>query len=313
MNVAVVVTARNEEHTIGKLLHALAAQTHQPDEIILVDGGSTDDTGAVAQAYREQLPKLRVLIAPGSNISQGRNYGIANSDCTVIAVTDAGCVPAPNWLERIVAPLDREAGLGMVSGLTVPSETNHVQACIGRCTLSFTINIGNILFHPTARNLAFRRDVWEQAAGFPEHLEFGEDAAFIINAVEKGAHLHLESEAVVRWEPRRNYWEVIRQFYNYADGLAQAGLSRTFHLRTLLQSISGIVCAALALLLRHWLPLIPLSVLACAYLWRKAHQGCFDIPSWRTYYRIPAILLVIHLGTMAGMVHGNWVRLMKPR
>jgi glycosyltransferase involved in cell wall biosynthesis len=44
---SVVVTVRNEAHSIGDLLAALADQTVRPREIVIVDGGSTDETVAV--------------------------------------------------------------------------------------------------------------------------------------------------------------------------------------------------------------------------------------------------------------------------
>jgi glycosyltransferase involved in cell wall biosynthesis len=336
MKVAVVATMRNEAHTIRDLLKAIAAQSRVPDEVILVDGGSTDDTVAVARAYAEQppvlshlglcakgangadrteasrpaaLPALQLLQAPGSNIAQGRNHGIAAATSPIIAITDAGCAPAPDWLAWMSEPLERDPGLGLVQGVVLPQPSNHLEACIARCSLAFRVRIGETAFFPTARTLAFRHDAWAQVGGFPEHLDFGEDAAFIVAVAATGAQVHVEPKAVVHWRPRGSYWEVVQQFYHYADGLAQAGLSRTFHLRTIAQSVGSVLCISLGILLRHWLPWTLLLLLAGLYLWRKARQGCFDVPSWRTYCRVPLVLLAIHLGTMAGIIHGNWLRL----
>jgi glycosyltransferase involved in cell wall biosynthesis len=306
--VAVVVTMRNEEQTIGTLLEALAAQTRAADEVILVDGGSTDGTVAAARAHAPQLSTLQLLEAPGSNIARGRNHGIEAAKSPIIAVTDAGCVPAPDWLARIASPLEFDPELGLVQGVVVPQPASHLEACIGRCSLAFRVTIGNATFNPTARALAFRRDVWAKVCGFPEYPDFFEDAAFIVVVGATGTRLHLEPSAVVHWRPRRNYREVVQQFYHYADGLAQGGLSRTFHLRTIAQSVGGLACVSLGILLRHWLPWTMLVLLAGSYVWRKSVQGCFNIPSWRTYYRVPLVLLAIHLGTMAGVIHGNWLR-----
>ncbi len=148
-----------------------------------------------------------------------------------------------------------------------------------------------------------------RVGGFPEYLDFGEDAAFIVAVAAAGSRLEVSPQAVVRWRPRGNYREVMRQFYHYADGLGQAGLSRSFHLNTVVQSAGGVACAALGLVFHSWLAWAFVLLLAGSYLLRKARQGCFDIPSWRTYYRVPLVLLAIHVGTMAGIVHGNWRRL----
>ena len=316
MRVAVVVTMRNEAHTIRDLLEALATQTRAPDEVILVDGGSTDGTATVAGAHVDRLLAsrsagllvLRLLEAPGSNIAQGRNCGIAAAESPIIAITDAGCVPATDWLARMSAPLERDPGLSLVQGVVLSQPANHLAACIGRCSLAFQVRMGEVELHPTARALAFRSDVWAQVGGFPEHLDFGEDAAFIIAVAATGTRVHVDAQAVVHWRPRSSYGEVVLQFYHYADGLAEGGLSRSFHLRTIAQSVGGMLCISLGILLQHWLPWLVLLLLAGSYLWRKARQGCFDIPSWRTYYRVPLVLLAIHLGTMAGIVHGNGLR-----
>jgi uncharacterized membrane protein len=53
--------------------------------------------------------------------------------------------------------------------------------------------------------------------------------------------------------------------------------------------------------------------LAALYVLRKVREGCFSIPTWRTFYRVPLVLLAIHGGTLAGIAHGNVVRLLKLR
>ncbi|MGQ9593265.1 MAG: glycosyltransferase, partial [Anaerolineae bacterium] len=87
MRVSVVATVKDEGQSIRGLLDSLAAQTRPPDEVVLVDGGSQDDTVAQIQGYADRLP-LRVLVEPGANISRGRNLAIAAATGEVIA--DAG-------------------------------------------------------------------------------------------------------------------------------------------------------------------------------------------------------------------------------
>ena len=307
MTAAVVVTTRNEAATVDALLDAVAALEPAPDEVVLVDGGSTDGTAAAARRHVARLPALRVLEAPGSNISRGRNVGIAATRSDVIAVTDAGCVPDRDWLARLLVPFGDDGTVGVVQGVTRPDAQSHLEACIGRCSLAFAAWIGGQPVYPTARTLAFRRTVWAEVGGFPEDLPFGEDAAFVVRAA-RVARLHVEPRAVVGWRPRRTYGEVVRQFYHYADGLARAGLSGSFHVRTALQSLGGVALLLTGLALRRAWPLVLLAVLAGSYLARKARQGCFAVPTWRTLYRVPLVLLAIHAGTMAGMLHGQWRR-----
>jgi glycosyltransferase involved in cell wall biosynthesis len=309
MKVAVGLTMLNEAEAIGGLLDALAHQSRTPDEIVLVDAGSTDGTVAVVERYRGRLPVLRLLEVPGCNRARGRNEAIRTATAPLLALTDAGCIPEPDWVERMVAPLAQDDALTLVTGVAVPDARTHLEACIGRCALSYRLVVGGVPIHPGGRALAFRRELWAMVGGFPEAYDVCDDTAFILTATRAGARIHLEPRALVRWRPRRTYGQVIRQFYAYAEDSAWAGLSRTVHRKTIAQSVGGLGCVLLGLATRHWLPWAGLVGLAGAYLGRKARQGCFDLPSWRTYYRVPLVLLAIHVGTMAGIAHGHWRRL----
>jgi glycosyltransferase involved in cell wall biosynthesis len=70
-SVSVIATVLNEGDAIRRLLDSLLTQTHPADEIIVVDGGSQDNTVANLRAYQDRLP-LRILVEPGCNISHRR-------------------------------------------------------------------------------------------------------------------------------------------------------------------------------------------------------------------------------------------------
>ena len=63
MKVSVIATVLNEGPAIRRLLDSLVAQTRAPDEVVIVDGGSSDDTVSILRGYADQgrLP-LRVLV-----------------------------------------------------------------------------------------------------------------------------------------------------------------------------------------------------------------------------------------------------------
>jgi len=116
--VSVVATVYNEGAAIDDLLATLAGQTRPPDEVVIVDGGSTDDTVARLRAAEAEgaLP-LRVLEQPGANISEGRNVAIAAARGPIIACADAGVRLDPDWLAALLGPFAQADPPAVVLGL----------------------------------------------------------------------------------------------------------------------------------------------------------------------------------------------------
>src|SRR6266576_3934199 len=108
MKVSLVATVRNAEPFVREFLESVRAQTRQPDEVVIVDGGSTDGT---AEILRDA--DVTLIEEPGANIARGRNVGIGAATHDVIAVSDADCVLASDWLERLLVPLERGADVSM--------------------------------------------------------------------------------------------------------------------------------------------------------------------------------------------------------
>src|SRR4051794_24489071 len=98
--ISVVVTVRDDSDELAALLSTLPGQSRRPDEVIIVDGSpDSNGTASVLQRWQQQgdLP-LKVIQAPGTNISEGRNIGVRAARHERIACTDAGCRPGEGWL-----------------------------------------------------------------------------------------------------------------------------------------------------------------------------------------------------------------------
>ena len=108
MRVSVIATVKNEESSIAGLLDSLLAQTRAPDEVVLADGGSTDRTREIAASYARRGLPLRIVDAPGSNISQGRNLAIRGRHAATSSPrVDAGVRLDAGWLAELTAPWER--------------------------------------------------------------------------------------------------------------------------------------------------------------------------------------------------------------
>ena len=72
------------------MIDTIKEQSYQPAEIILVDGGSTDNTVALAKQLTAGKPAFRIIEAGRAMPGKGRNIGAATANCAWIAFTDAG-------------------------------------------------------------------------------------------------------------------------------------------------------------------------------------------------------------------------------
>ncbi len=262
--VAVIATVLNERDGIQPLLDAFLAQTRVPDEIVVVDGGSTDGTIEVLQRYAQAHPMLKLHVENGVNIARGRNIAIHRSSCSIIAVTDGGCHPAPNWLEELVRPLLNDPGYGAVTGARRIVGVSRFEEFAG--LLSTSVNAANEadrMFH--GRNSAFRKSVWVQVGGYPEWLYTAEDTLFARRAKALGCRVALAEGAVVSWRPRPNLRKLCKQYYLYGRGTGRIGLTdiRTvaYHLRNHALWMLPLVLAPFL----PWLLLFSMAVLAFMY------------------------------------------------
>lgn len=97
-SVSVVIPAFNEEAAIRECLDALALQTVQPCEVLVVDNNSTDATAAVAAAY----PFVRVLKVHEQGIVFATTTGYDAAKGDIIARIDVDSVVPPTWIAHIV-------------------------------------------------------------------------------------------------------------------------------------------------------------------------------------------------------------------
>lgn len=217
--VAVVVTVLNEENSIQKLLDSLVNQSVKPQEIILVDGGSTDKTVEIVKKYKQ----VKLFIKSG-NRSVGRNWGVAQAKAEIIAFTDAGCIPHGDWLEKLTQPFMNKS-VNIVSGYYEGLAKNTFQKCLVPYVLVMPDKIPTEFF-PSSRSMAIRRKVFLKIGGFGENLDPSEDFELANRLKKSGYSFYFSRQAIVSWIPRQNLKEAIFMFFNFAKGDIRAGIFR---------------------------------------------------------------------------------------
>jgi len=112
--ISVIVPVYNVEAYVAECLDSLLAQSHDDFEVIIVDDGSTDASGAIAQRYVSAHPDCFTYYAkPNGGLGDARNFGIARAAGEYLAFVDSDDTVDPEFLARLHARA-RETGAELV-------------------------------------------------------------------------------------------------------------------------------------------------------------------------------------------------------
>ena len=225
--VTLIATVFNEAQTVTRWLDSLLAQRRLPDEIVITDGGSTDATLEILQRYAQDFPvPMRVLSAPGANISRGRNLAIAAAQHEIVACSDCGSLLDENWLHALTLPFALDAKIGVSAGYYEVLETNTLSRLARRF---FGVNLAAIdpqKFLPSGRSLAFRKHLWAAAGGYPEWLtDAGEDTLFDLRLKAQPARWAFVPAARAAWYAPDTLKKLLRTYFRYSRGDGETGIA----------------------------------------------------------------------------------------
>jgi arylsulfatase A-like enzyme/glycosyltransferase involved in cell wall biosynthesis len=307
-----IATVRNEASTIVDFIETLLQQTRPSEEILIVDGASTDGTKEILEGYA-QRGLLRV-ISKACNIAQGRNIGIAAATGTHLAVTDAGCRVDPDWLAQIAKAFTASPAPDVVAGnFRFETNTRFEQAVVNATFQPNRDNTQTARYYPSSRSVAFTKAAWEKAGGYPEWLYAAEDTLFNIRLRQLGCHFVFCREAIVQWRPRENWRALARQRINFSRGNARTGIGSSGYVTNL--RIHALIMALL--LAGFWY--LPAAAAALGlfawhvrrHLWRQAIAATAP-DDWRMRLRVLAVMEFVRLVNLYGFVRGRWDRLSDP-
>lgn len=203
ISTSVVIPAYNEEANIVDCLRSFQNQTRKPDEIILVDDGSTDKTVALAQAMG-----ATVIKSSHAGRSRPRNLGWKKARGNVIAFADADTIFASNWLEAVLNKIVDYDAVAEKRAVYQP-DSFYLKCQQANYDLNYSDYIPFCAW-------VIRKSVLEDVGGFDEGLNVAEERDLGKRMLEKKYSLVFTDKAIQyhRGKPR-NFWEGIRHSYRH--------------------------------------------------------------------------------------------------
>jgi len=213
--VTVLIPAWNESENVKATVQSVLNNTRQPDEVIVIDDGSTDDTLMHAKRMAAVYPNVvKTLTKENGGKSSALNYGLTHVTGDVVIAIDGDTVLDPECIDA-VARAFADPRVGAVAGKIVPANTNtllekyqHLEYLIGQNMDKEVVSaLGSVNIVPGAVG-AWRRDIITQVGGYSEDT-LVEDQDLTLAVLGEGYKVVYVPEAVA-------YTEVptkIRSFY----------------------------------------------------------------------------------------------------
>ena len=180
VTIATIVCAYNQSRLLPACLYSLRSQTRPPDDILVINNASTDQTGAVARA----VPGVRVVEEPDKGLVVARETARLAAQADIVAFVDADCRAPITWLERVEARFSSAGAPVAVtgpyrfydwdwSGRALIRMYDVLVAPPTHLLVHRVLGIGAILY---GGNFAVRRDALAAIGGFDRRIDFhGED------------------------------------------------------------------------------------------------------------------------------------------
>ena len=203
MSISVVIPFFNESESILKTLACLDNQEHQPDEVIFVDSGSTDNTAAIINNHIDRLRKknYQLVYCGEKSPSSSINKGIKESSFELIAYVDCGLHIPPNWLKESLKIIENS-----IYGIVSLQIKTHGVSLIDKSFVAQTYGLSS---HTTCLpGSLIKKSVIEQMGGFITRTRASYDVDFINKTKKNNIERAINKKSIL------SYFDV-----NYANSL----------------------------------------------------------------------------------------------
>ncbi|MDR7279607.1 glycosyltransferase involved in cell wall biosynthesis [Catenuloplanes atrovinosus] len=227
---SVVVPVHNVAPYLVECLESIAAQTYRDLDVVLVDDGSTDDSGRIAAAFTARDDRFRLITQPNAGLGAARNTGVRHARGSLLQFVDSDDVLPRCASGRLAAALAR-TGSDFATGNTLRLDSRglhpsrmHARIFTHTRLRTHVTRDRELLGDRTAWNKVFRRDFWErQGLAFPEGVLY-EDTPVMVPAHVLARAVDVLHEPVYHWRRRegddRSITQRREEPRNFADRYA---------------------------------------------------------------------------------------------
>lgn len=195
--VSVIVPVYNAEGGVSRGVESILAQSFQDFELILVDDGSTDNSGAICDNYA-QHGRVKVIHQENAGVSAARNAGLRVAQGEWVTFVDSDDIVLDGFLESLVAAVNRDelidlayCGYAIVEGAT-SIKTYRSATYIGKEQLHDALSTTKLLYRCSPWGKLFRRSIiTDNGLQFDENLTISEDRLFLYQYL-----IHVQGVAV---------------------------------------------------------------------------------------------------------------------
>jgi len=323
--VALIIPALNEEATVQLTLDSIFASSRLPDEIIIADGNSSDDTVKLVKRYSEQGVHIQVVNNPKIFAGAGRNVAVEVATSDILLLVDFGNTLDPLWIEKMVEPFESDPAINTVCGTFRPIVNSNFEHCVAaihyhenclhdKLTQQEKLAIAENHKAPGALSIGIKREFWIQMKGMPDWLRSAEDKLFGRKLIASKAKKLLVFDAFSNHHMRETPAQLFNQAFIYSRGIGRTRSVR-MHFIKLLGFYGLMTIMLIALPFTLWSIATFFAVLSLYVL----HSGLRKliiidngIKNWRYLYLTPLVLFPRDIGTLTGNIVGLCEWLTKP-
>lgn len=226
-HVSVIVPAYNEAKVIEKTIRSLLAQDYIGRlDVVVVDDGSPDGTGAIAQTAFADDPRVTVLVKTNGGKASALNYGIRRALGEIVICLDADTIFEPKTIAELVDPL-RDPQVGAVAGnakvgnrLNLVTRWQALEYVTSQNVDRRAFDLLNCITVVPGAVGAWRRSAVLEAGGF-SHDTLAEDQDATIELRKRGWRIAYAERAIAWTEAPDSFASLAKQRFRWSFGTLQ--------------------------------------------------------------------------------------------